>query len=125
MTHNIRHEVLAELERAIRKFPKWPSDPLHALAILGEEYGELTKAVLQVIYEPRKATITDVREEAVQVAAMALRFIESLPVYDYSRAHEHLQYEVRREMTQAAAESNNTREYPCEHDVIMREIMGH
>lgn len=40
-------DVLAELERATRKFPTWPTDPLHAVVVLGEEFGELTKAVLE------------------------------------------------------------------------------
>jgi hypothetical protein len=31
--------VLAELDRATRKFPTWPTDPLHAVAVLGEEAG--------------------------------------------------------------------------------------
>ncbi len=34
--------VKAELTRATAKFPTWPTDPLHALAVLGEEFGELT-----------------------------------------------------------------------------------
>lgn len=51
----ITHEVLDEIERAIAKFPTWPTDPLHALAVLGKEFGELTKAVLQSIYEPHKS----------------------------------------------------------------------
>jgi hypothetical protein len=41
-------EVLAELERATSKFPTWPTDPFHALSVLGEEYGELQKSVLQL-----------------------------------------------------------------------------
>ena len=36
-------EINEEVMRAINKFPTWPTDPLHALAVLGEEYGELTK----------------------------------------------------------------------------------
>src|SRR5690606_4585435 len=53
--------VLAEVECATRKFPTWPTDPLHALAVLGEEFGELTKAVLQLTYEPHKVSADDVR----------------------------------------------------------------
>ena len=48
--------IEAEVLKATEKFPTWPTDPLHALAVLGEEYGELTKAVLQVTYEPHKAS---------------------------------------------------------------------
>ena len=40
---NIHDRITAELARAVKKFPTWPTDPLHALAVLGEEFGELTK----------------------------------------------------------------------------------
>lgn len=36
-------DVKGELLRAINKFPKWPDDPLHALAILVEEVGSLPR----------------------------------------------------------------------------------
>jgi NTP pyrophosphatase (non-canonical NTP hydrolase) len=84
-------EVFAEIERAVAKFPTWPTDPLHAVAIIGEEAGELVKAVLQAVYEPHKSTPEDVREEVVQTAAMALRFLLSLSVYRYERGEQHTQ----------------------------------
>lgn len=85
-------QVLAELDRAKAKFPTWPTDPLHALAVLGEEFGELTKAMLQFTYEPhKKVTRQDIREEAVQTAAMALRLVESLSLYDYAPSKQHKQ----------------------------------
>ena len=84
-------EIFAEIERAIRKFPTWPTDPLHALAVLGEEFGELTKAVLQSAYEPHKSTPDDVKGEAIQTAAMALRFCRSLHRYAYARCAQHAQ----------------------------------
>lgn len=87
----ITHEVLDEIERAIAKFPTWPTDPLHALAVLGEEFGELTKAVLQSVYEPHKSTPADVRAEAIQTAAMALRFLHSLDRYAYQPGAQHVQ----------------------------------
>jgi len=59
--------------------------------VLGEEYGELQKAVLQSIYEPHKSTPADVRTEAVQTAAMALRFLLSLDAYEYTRCQQHEQ----------------------------------
>jgi len=86
--------ALAELRRATAKFPTWPTDPLHALAVLGEEFGELTKAVLQHTYEPHKSTRGDVREEAIQTAAMALRFVMSLDAYQFARCAQHDQEEL-------------------------------
>lgn len=86
--------ALGELRRATEKFPTWPTDPLHALAVLGEEFGELTKAVLQHTYEPHKSTRSDVRKEAIQTAAMALRFVMSLDAYQFARCAQHDQEEV-------------------------------
>lgn len=84
-------EIMKELNRATEKFPTWPNDPLHAVAILGEEFGELTKAVLEHIYEPEKSNFADVRKEAIQTAAMALRLVESLGAYDFHRSSMHVQ----------------------------------
>ena len=84
-------EVTAELTRACSKFPTWPTDPLHALAVLGEEYGELNKSMLQLCYEPHKTSAEDVREEAMQTAAMAIRLAISLDRYEYRRGPEHSQ----------------------------------
>lgn len=83
----------AEVDRATEKFPTWPTDPLHAVAVLGEEFGELTKATLQAVYEPHKSSMADVRAEAIQCAAMALRFIMSLDQYELTQGHQHLQGE--------------------------------
>jgi len=84
-------EVMAEVERAIAKFPTWPTDPLHALGVVGEEFGELGKAVLQQVYEPHKNQPDDVRKEAVQTAAMAIRFLASLSTYQYAPGVQHQQ----------------------------------
>jgi len=83
--------VWTELSSAIKKYPEWPTDPLHALAILGEEFGELTKDVLQMSYEPNKTTAENVRAEAIQTAAMALRFVASLNNYIYKAGEQHRQ----------------------------------
>ena len=90
----ITEEVTQELERAVAKFPTWPTDALHAVAILGEEYGELQKAALQHMYEPHKSTLADIRAEAVQTAAMALRFIDSIDRYEFKRSKQHVQGDV-------------------------------
>ena len=83
--------VMDEVSRATRKFPTWPDDPLHAVAILGEEFGELTKAVLQTIYEPHKVQKGELRNEAIQTAAMALRFLASLDRYEFAPCPHHAQ----------------------------------
>lgn len=85
--------VSAEVERATRKFPTWPTDPLHALAVLGEEFGELNKAMLQLTYEPHKTSPEEVRTEAIQTAAMSLRLAMSLERYVYAPCSQHSQQE--------------------------------
>lgn len=84
-------EVLREVSKATLKFPTWPTDPLHAVAVLGEEYGELVKEVLQMTYEPHKTSYEAVKIEAIQTAAMALRFVASLEEYEYLRGTQHAQ----------------------------------
>jgi hypothetical protein len=81
--------VNREVLRATEKFPSWPTDPLHALAVVGEEFGELTQAVVEHTYEPEKSSLDDVRKEAIQLAAMAVRFIMSLEHYEYRPGARH------------------------------------
>lgn len=88
---DVMKEVQAEMARATAKFPTWPTDPLHALAVLGEEFGELTKDMLQLCYEPHKTSRENVRKEAIQTATMALRLAMSLDTYDYKRGPQHSQ----------------------------------
>lgn len=92
-TVTIFDAIFAELDRATKKFPTWPTDPLHALAVLGEEYGELNKAMLQLTYEPHKTSLSEVRMEAIQTAAMALRLAMSLTRYQYAPCPQHSQQE--------------------------------
>lgn len=84
-------EVREEVNKATKKFPLWPTDPLHAFAILSEEYGELAKDMLQMAYEPHKTTQENIRMEALQTAAMALRLYMSLDAYEYKPSAQHSQ----------------------------------
>ena len=83
--------LLDEVRKATEKFPIWPTDPLHAVAILNEEVGELNQAILQSIYEPKKSGPIDVSGEAIQAGAMVVRFIMSLDKYNYSCSLQHEQ----------------------------------
>ncbi|AYA63849.1 hypothetical protein [Alteromonas sp. RKMC-009] len=72
---------------AINKFPLWPQNPFQALAIVGEEFGELQKAVLQYSAEPEKGvTLEDIEIEAGQLMAMTLRFFNGLASYRYQNS---------------------------------------
>lgn len=85
--------IQAELVRAKQKFPQWPTDPVHAAAIVSEEAGELVRAVNEACYEPHKtnparpldAAIT----EAIQLGAMVWRFLESAGHYQIAPGPQH------------------------------------
>lgn len=68
--------VVAELNAAERKHPGYPTDPIHAAGIVGEEAGELCAAALQYTYEG--GTVAAMRQEAVHTGAMALRFLMNM-----------------------------------------------
>ena len=72
----ILYNILHELESAKMKNPKWPNDLIHASAIVNEESGELTKACLNFVYED--GSFDDIKKEAIQTAAMTIRFLENL-----------------------------------------------
>lgn len=92
--NQILDDIANEVVSAKAKFPTWPDDPFHALAVINEEVGELNKAVLQHVYEPKKRVEhDDIRDEAIQLAAMAVRFLMSLDShdYDFSNGNQHRQ----------------------------------
>lgn len=72
--------LVAELCRATSKHPNWPTDAIHASAILHEEAGELTQATIDFhFYHGDRERM---REEVIQVGAMALRFLMNLESYE-------------------------------------------
>ena len=73
---DIESAILDELIKAKKKYPDWPDDMVHQAAIVSEESGELIRAVLNHVYHD--GSIEDVRNEAIQTAAMAIRFLENL-----------------------------------------------
>lgn len=83
--------ILAEVKKATAKFPEWPTDPVHAAAIVVEEAGELQKAVTESVYEPGKHSYANVPTEAIQTASMCLRFLASLSRYAWQPAMQHKQ----------------------------------
>lgn len=87
IVENIRFEI----ERAVEKHPRWPSDLLRQIMIVTEEMGEAQQAALNYIEETenegqRKAhegiwkenlnrLSLYIDDEMEQVAAMAIRFL--------------------------------------------------
>ena len=75
-TDAIISDVLAELRRAEAKYPAWPADLIHQVAIMQEESGEAIRAALNHVYHGEP--LADVRGELVQTAAMCLRCLKNL-----------------------------------------------
>ena len=63
--------IFHELRKAEKKFPGFPADPIHGIAIMIEEAGEATKAALDMHY--RNGLVADLRTELAQTAAMCIR----------------------------------------------------
>jgi predicted transcriptional regulator len=69
--------ILDELDRAETLHPSWPTDHIHQAAIVAEEAGELVRAALNHTYHGEDAE--EMRKEAIQTGAMAIRFLVNLP----------------------------------------------
>lgn len=67
--------VLEELRRAKALWPAWPRDPVYGAAIVGEEAGELLKAVMDTVYKATPERLS--YEEATHTCATALRFMSN------------------------------------------------
>jgi len=66
----------AELNKAKQKHPDYPDDMFRQVAIINEESGEATKAVLHYHYE--NGSIENIKKELIQTAAMCMRMLEKL-----------------------------------------------
>jgi len=74
--------ILIEHQRAVRKWPEWPTDTTHAAAILAGEGGECLKAA----NHHREGRLTEGKDslfmvgvEATQAGAMAVRLLSNHP----------------------------------------------
>jgi len=70
-------QILEEYVRA-SDIHQFPTDVIHAAAIVAEEAGELLKAANDTYDYDCPAHRENLLEEAVQVGAMAIRFLENI-----------------------------------------------
>jgi hypothetical protein len=68
--------ILLELDKAEEQHPTWPSDIVHAAAIVNEESGELIRAALNHHYFGESKE--EIRKEAIQTAATCIRLLKNL-----------------------------------------------
>lgn len=66
-------QMLVELIRAENLHPVWPEDTLRQIAIMAGEAGEALQAGLH--YAEGRGSLDAVRTEAIQTAAMSIRFL--------------------------------------------------
>ena len=71
---SIRHERIRQQEKWGEQRHSWPE----WIAILGEEFGEAAKAAVDLYWFHEGANIESLREELVQVAAVAVQIIEHI-----------------------------------------------
>lgn len=70
-------EVLAELERAKKKHPEFPTGIVRQVAIMAEEAGEAIREANNIEYG-QNGDLDALRTELIQTAAMSLRVIENM-----------------------------------------------
>ncbi len=81
--YDVLDEVSEEADRARRKFGDQTGlTDLEWLAVLGEEFGEAAMAVTKrnvgPVAEDNTVTLADLRAEALQVAAVAARWVRAI-----------------------------------------------
>jgi len=81
-TEDVITKIFAEIRnyfRAEKKFPGFPTDPIHAASLLTEESGKLQKACNKWVYE--NGDFKEIEKEATQTTAMGLQFLFNLTKY--------------------------------------------
>ena len=68
--------VMAEIDRAEKLHPVWPTDLVKAAAIPVEEAGELLKAAND--HDEKHTSRSQIITEAVHTAASAIRFLKNM-----------------------------------------------
>jgi len=69
--------IIDQLEKAESKHPNWSSDLFVQIAVLGEEFGEFSQAVLQHSHENGKYEC--IEKELLHVIAVSIRILKNLP----------------------------------------------
>lgn len=64
-------DIVKDLADAVEKHPNWRNDPLWMSVVIGEEYGEFQKALLE-------STLEEAKKEARHVAVTVLRTLVAL-----------------------------------------------
>jgi len=78
--------IIDELHRARGLYPEWPTDAVHAAAVMAEEAGETVKAALDFHYKGEQPLHKQhMKDEATQTGAMAIRVLLGVENYAVNR----------------------------------------
>ena len=69
-------QIFSEVERAEKLHPDWPTNPIHQVAIVTEEAGELLQASLN--HNERRGSKKAMITEAIHTAASVIRFLKNI-----------------------------------------------
>lgn len=89
MTHRILRDIDTERKRQNEKWGVQNHDPFEWISILGEEFGEVCKATLEVRSEKKYTddnyvnAYSDYRKELIEVIAVAVAAVENLDRVGY------------------------------------------
>ena len=88
-TEAIIGDIVAELRRAEAKYPAWPADLIHQVAIMQEESGEAIRAALNHAYhgEPFADVLNpEYFRDGLSYLAAADREVKMPSLFDFERA---------------------------------------
>jgi NTP pyrophosphatase (non-canonical NTP hydrolase) len=84
MTNKILRDIKKERRRQDKKWGIQDHRPFKWISILGEKFGEVCKAALEVPFEERYTDdYSDYRKELIEVIAVAVAAIENLDKVGY------------------------------------------
>jgi len=88
--------IIEKIKRAIKVSPKWPTNPVIAVAKIQEEIGEIQESVREIVNgAENKNTRNDLRFRASELVTQALRFQLSVEYYKYDLPKEHSQEQIK------------------------------
>jgi len=78
----IFQDSLQELDSARRHYPDWPTDIVHASAVMVEEAGEVLKIANNLRWNQKNSDLSEFRNEIIQTVAMCFRLLPDTPLQE-------------------------------------------
>ena len=78
----IFQDSLQELDSTRRHYPDWPTDIVHASAVMVEEAGEVLKIANNLRWNQKNSDLSEFRNEIIQTVAMCFRLLLDTPLQE-------------------------------------------